>query len=588
MLSTEPETGDIQSPAATADAAGLMREALTEHAAGRIAEAEASYRAVLARWPDHPEALGMLALILADGEDAEAAEAMAYRHLALRPTDATALLGLGRLWARQGDDEAAVPLFRRAARRAPAFAPIRNELGVSLHRLGRRPEALAAFDEALRLDPTFQVARGNRGLVLGDLGRSGEAMDELLTALADPNPALTAAGGVLLGALSKAAARVGRLAEAEAAARAYVAAGHDGVEALEELAAVLDRSQRSDEARDIRNGLARRFGVQRRNAGLAPLETVVVLCAVGAGHVPTRYLVDPDCFTTLTLALLSQDQADAPLGAIDPAVLADATVIFSTLGDADRDNGQLAAATDFCERLGKPVLNPPGAIARTSRANASVLFAGVPGLVTPPVRALRPADLAALPIEDPVLVRPAGDHGGENLVRLTNEAEKQAYLASGPSERLLLAPFHDFRSPDGFWRKYRMIFVDRRPFPFHLAIGEDWLLHYWRADMAKSAWKLAEEERFLADWRGVFGPQAAAAADEIGRRLDLDYAGMDCALSADGALLLFEANACILIHLDEAAEVSPAKHRYVPPIRDAFTRMLRARAASLDSQGSGD
>ncbi|HEX3366599.1 tetratricopeptide repeat protein [Phenylobacterium sp.] len=587
MLSAKPEAGDVQSPAA--DAAGLMREAMTEHAAGRIAEAEASYRAVLARWPDHHEALGMLALILADGEDAEAAEAMAYRHLALRPTDATALLGLGRLWARQGDDEAAVPLFRRAARRAPAFAPIRNELGVSLHRLGRREEALAAFDEALQLDPTFQVARGNRGLVLGDLGRSGEAMDELLIALADPNPALRAAVAVLLGALSKAAARVGRLPEAEAAARAHIAAGHDGVDAIEELAVILDRSKRPDEAQEIRNGLARRFGVQRRNAGVAPLETVVVLCAVGAGHVPTRYLVDPDCFTTLTLALLSQDQAEAPLGAIDPATLAEATVIFSTLGDADRDDGQqLAAAAAFCERLGKPVLNPPHAIARTARANASALFAGVPGLVTPPVRALRPADLAALPIENPVLIRPAGDHGGENLVRLTSEAEKQAYLASGPSERLLLAPFHDFRSADGFWRKYRMIFVDRRPYPFHLAIGEDWLLHYWRADMAKSAWKLAEEERFLADWRGVFGPRAAAAADEIGRRLDLDYAGMDCALSAVGDLLLFEANACILIHLDETAEASPAKHRYVPPIRDAFTRMLRARAASLDTARSGD
>jgi hypothetical protein len=318
---------------------------------------------------------------------------------------------------------------------------------------------------------------------------------------------------------------------------------------------------------------------------------VVVLCAVGAGHLPTRYLLDPDCFTTLTLALLSKDQPDAPLGAIDPGELADATVIFSTLGDADRDDGQFAAATAFCDLLGKPVLNPPGAIARTSRANASVLFEGVPGLVTPAVQPLTAADLAALPIGSPVLVRPPGDHGGENLKKLTNEAEKQAYLASGPAEHLLLTPFHDFRSPDGSWRKYRMIFIDRRPFPFHLAIGDDWLLHYWRAEMAKSPWKLEEEERFLADWRAVFGPRAAAAVDEIGRRLDLDYAGMDCTLTADGDLLLFEANACVLIHLDETAEASPAKHRYVPPIRDAFTRMLRARAASvasLDSARSGD
>jgi hypothetical protein len=120
--------------------------------------------------------------------------------------------------------------------------------------------------------------------------------------------------------------------------------------------------------------------------------------------------------------------------------------------------------------------------------------------------------------------------------------------------------------------------VDRVVYPFHLAIGEDWLLHYWRAEMARSPWKLAEEERFLDDWKGVFGAQAAAAAEEIAKRLDLDYGGMDCALTADGDLLLFEANACVLLHLDEPAAMFPYKHRHVPPIRKAFSRLLLSRA----------
>jgi hypothetical protein len=129
------------------------------------------------------------------------------------------------------------------------------------------------------------------------------------------------------------------------------------------------------------------------------------------------------------------------------------------------------------------------------------------------------------------------------------------------------------------WRKYRLIFVDRCVHPYHLAIGEDWLLHYWRADMQRSPWKMAEEERFLQDWRGVFGPLAAEAVEEAARRLDLDYCGMDCALTADGRLLLFEANACILLHLDEPAAAFPYKHRHTPPIREAFTRLVLERAA---------
>ena len=83
---------------------------------------------------------------------------------------------------------------------------------------------------------------------------------------------------------------------------------------------------------------------------------------------------------------------------------------------------------------------------------------------------------------------------------------------------------------------------------------------------------------FLADWRGVFGDRAAAAVEAAARRLDLDYGGMDCALTASGELLLFEANACVLLHLDEPKARFGYKHRHVPPIRDAFTRMALERA----------
>lgn len=583
---------DLQSDAQSEGAAAaLMRAAVADHAEGRLAEAEAAYRAVLAARPEHTEAMGMLALILTDGPDEAEAEAMVLRHLALRPDDATSLLGLGRLRARQGDNAAAAAVFRRAAQRAPGFAPVHNELGVSLLQLGRRAEGLAALDEALRLDPAFPAARGNRGLARLDGARFSEAVDDLLAALAHPSPTVGQAAAGLLGALRKAAVKCGRLTEAEVAAWAYVASGHDDADTLEELAVILDQSRRPDDARQIRNGLARRAGVQRRGAVHDPLETVIVLGAVGAGHVPTRYLVDPEAFAILSLALLSPDQPDAPSGAIEMDALAEAGVIFSTLGDAHRDTRQLAAAKAFCAAVGKPVLNPPDAIPRTARDRAAALFRGVPGMVTPAARPVRPAELAAAPIRAPVLIRPAGDHGGENLVKLTTDADRDAYLAAGPDERLVLTAFHDFRSPDGYWRKYRLIFVDRRVYPFHLAIGEDWLLHYWRADMAASSWKQAEEARFLDDWRGVFGPVAAAAVAETARRLDLDYGGIDCTLTADGRLLLFEANACILLHLDEPADAFPAKHRHVPTIREAFTRLVRERAgrgASLDSAAARD
>lgn len=46
----------------------------------------------------------------------------------------------------------------------------------------------------------------------------------------------------------------------------------------------------------------------------------------------------------------------------------------------------------------------------------------------------------------------------------------------------------------------------------------------------------------------VLGERAMAAIAAIGRRLDLDYGGMDFTLLADGRLFVFEANATMLVH----------------------------------------
>ena len=97
-----------------------------------------------------------------------------------------------------------------------------------------------------------------------------------------------------------------------------------------------------------------------------------------------------------------------------------------------------------------------------------------------------------------------------------------AYLAQVPFERFLLIDFHDFKGPGDCYRKYRFIFVDRLPYPYHLAIGDDWMVHYWRARMGRDAWKMREEEAFLDDWRVVFGPVAAAVVDQVGAGAPFD------------------------------------------------------------------
>jgi hypothetical protein len=85
-------------------------------------------------------------------------------------------------------------------------------------------------------------------------------------------------------------------------------------------------------------------------------------------------------------------------------------------------------------------------------------------------------------------------------------------------------------------------------YPLHLAISRDWKVHYFTADMAASASFRAEEQRFLDDMPRVLGPPAMNALARINAVLGLDYAGIDFALTGDGSVLVFEANATMAIN----------------------------------------
>jgi hypothetical protein len=152
-----------------------------------------------------------------------------------------------------------------------------------------------------------------------------------------------------------------------------------------------------------------------------------------------------------------------------------------------------------------------------------------------------------------------------------------------PADEYYLSDFWDYRSGDGCYRKYRLIFVDREVYPYHLAIAGDWLVHYWRADMSEGM--KTEEELFLADFNNAFHGQAAEAVAEVARRIDLDYAGMDCSILPDGRVLVFEANPTMLVHLRDSRQGYAYKHAHVPRIIDAMTSLITRRAIGAGGHG---
>ena len=76
---------------------------------------------------------------------------------------------------------------------------------------------------------------------------------------------------------------------------------------------------------------------------------------------------------------------------------------------------------------------------------------------------------------------------------------------------IFISRFVDYRSGDGNFRKYRIIFIDGRAYPYHLAIGDSWKLWYMNAHMGACRKKLAEEADFLKSFEQLFAVQHAEA-----------------------------------------------------------------------------
>jgi tetratricopeptide (TPR) repeat protein len=298
----------------------------------------------------------------------------------------------------------------------------------------------------------------------------------------------------------------------------------------------------------------------------------------GTGNVPIDALLSRKTTTLIRYAIDYADEAeDAHLPPYD--------IVFNGIGDPDVATPLAARLARFAARCERPILNPPDAIERTHRHKTGAILEHVPDVIVPRCLRIdaRPAkveelahQIAQAGLSFPLLTRPLATHGGERL-ELHASLESLWLALINLDAPAYLTAWHDFRSTDGYFRKYRIIYVDQKPHPYHLAISSQWMVHYFSADMVDAPWKLDEERRFLAEPFEVLGKRASDAITSIGRHLALDYGGIDFALTAEGKVLVFEANATMLTHREAQSGPLAHKNQYINSIVEAFERMLQAR-----------
>ena len=348
--------------------------------------------------------------------------------------------------------------------------------------------------------------------------------------------------------------------------------------ARHQLASTLIRLGRVDEAAGHRRAalLAQPVFVQPGPPGARRL---LILATAESGNIPLDHVLPEARFTRIWWFIADAGPEQTA------ASLPDHDAVFNGIGDPDVSLRAQARAARFAAASRMPILNHPDAVAGTRRDRLPALLSGIRGVVTPAVRRMEgrastddiKQAAASAGMVLPVLLRPSGSHGGAGVRRIDDWSALDAGTP-GDAGAWYISQFHDCRDGDGFVRKYRVIFVHGEPYAYHLAISRDWLVHYVTSDMDTQAWKLAEEARFLDDPVGVLGAMAWDAVRKAGERLGLAYGGMDFTRLMDGSVLVFEANATMLVHPEDQDGVLAFKNRAVSRIVQAMSDMLAQTA----------
>lgn len=269
------------------------------------------------------------------------------------------------------------------------------------------------------------------------------------------------------------------------------------------------------------------------------------------------------------------------------------SVIFNEVSDADSHTQALSRCTSFCNQQSSQhncaVINAPESVLQTRRDQVAEALSDIEGVKVPKTIRFHPESPADVRREilnnfsGPVLLRVAGLHGGQSLIKIdgTDKLEQQLYAFALDGRPYYLAEFSDFKSRDGYYRKCRLAVVEGTPYLRHLLIHDSWMVHRTaRAFMARHGQLVNEEREWMTDFYKTHVPVISERVKVIAERLSLDYFGIDCHIDEEGRMLIFEANANmnILVNTQPSPNIWDAP---IAAIREHIVSMILRRTAEV-------
>ena len=142
-----------------------------------MAEAETSYRRVLAAHPGNADALNLLGVVAYQTGRQDLAVKLFRKAIQKNGQDPSYFSNLGNAFYGQGKLEEAVAAYRQAICIKPDYAEAHSNLGAALEQQGKLDDAIAEYYQAIRIKPNYPDAHSNLGVALEQQGKLDQALN---------------------------------------------------------------------------------------------------------------------------------------------------------------------------------------------------------------------------------------------------------------------------------------------------------------------------------------------------------------------------------------------------------------------------
>ena len=255
--------------------------------------------------------------------------------------------------------------------------------------------------------------------------------------------------------------------------------------------------------------------------------------------------------------------------------------------ELDKNHAVLSVIEQLIKQWPRPVLNPPRRIMQMSRDINSLALQQQAGIEMPATFRINREQLMRLTEGErtvaqlfdyaayPLIIRPLDSHAGLGLQRVDDAEAVATYLQEHDNKHFFVSPFYDYADADGLYRKFRIVLMAGKPYLAHMAISENWMVHYLNAGMTESAHKRDIEAEQMLQFEQQFAQKHAKALNTIHAKVGTDYFALDCSETAEGKLLIFEVGTSMLVHDMDSHSLFAYKAAQMQHIFNGFREFLQ-------------